>query len=109
MKNTIAEEKLRYELLKLFCYMITSARGLIDASGSYGPFRLLDSVERLITLLDNQGLADDFLKEKQAEIATGKFLSLAGLDQEKFIEFVDKLVIDFTKQLKREGQSQYGL
>lgn len=99
MQSKIEEKKLRYELLKLYCYMITSARGCIDEPKAYGPLRLLDSVERIITLLDNQGLADDFLREKRAEIATSKFL--AGQDIEKFIEFMDKLVIDFARKLKR--------
>jgi len=100
MKSETEEKKLRYELLKLFCYMITSARGCIDEPKAYGPLRLLDSVERIITLLDNQGLADDFLKEKRAEIAISKFLS--SRDKESFIGFMDKLVIDFARKLKRE-------
>lgn len=99
MKSENEEKKLKYELLKLCCFIITSARGCIDEPKAYGPLRLLDSVERLITLLDNQGLADDFLKEQQAEITTGKFLS--GKDEKGFVEFMDKLVIDFVRNLKR--------
>jgi len=99
MQSKIEEKKLSYELLKQFCYVITSARGCIDEPKSYGVSRLLGSVERLVALLDNQGLADNFLKEKGAEIATNKYL--ARQDKEKFIEFLDKLVIDFTRQLKR--------
>ena len=98
MKGNIEEEKLRYDLLKLFCYIITSARGCIEEPKLYGPFRLIDSVERIITLLDNQGLADDFLKKERAKIEENKYLVMQ--DEKGFTKFLDELVIDFTKKLK---------
>ncbi|MCK4368134.1 MAG: hypothetical protein KAV68_00460 [Dehalococcoidales bacterium] len=98
MKGNIEEEKLRYDLLKLFCYIITSARGCIEEPKLYGPFRLIDSVERIITLLDNEGLADDFLKKERVKIEENKYLVMQ--DEEGFIKFLDELVIDFTKKLK---------
>lgn len=98
MKGNIEEEKLRYDLLKLFCYIITSARGCIEEPKLYGPFRLIDSVERIITLLDNEGLADDFLKRERAKIEENKYLVMQG--KEDFVKFLDELVIDFTKKLK---------
>ncbi len=98
MKGNIEEEKLRYDLLKLFCYMITSARGCVEEPKLYGPFRLIDSVERIITLLDNEGLADDFLKKEGAKIEENKLLVVQ--DGGGFIKFLDELVIDFTKKLK---------
>ena len=98
MKGNIEEEKLRYDLLKLFCYIITSARGCIEEPKLYGPFRLIDSVERIITLLDNEGLADDFLKKERAKMEENKYLVMQ--DEKGFIKFLDELVIDFTKKLK---------
>jgi len=98
MKGNIEQEKLRYDLLKLFCYIITSARGCIEEPKLYGPFRLIDSVERIITLLDNEGLADDFLKKERAKIEEKKYLVMQ--DAEGFTKFLDELVIDFTKKLK---------
>jgi hypothetical protein len=98
MKDNMKEEKLRYELFKLFCYIVTSARGCVDEPKLYGPFRLIDSVERIIALLDNEGLADDFLKKEQAKIEENKYLLMQ--DEEGFIKFLDELVIDFTKKLK---------
>lgn len=98
MKDNMKEENLRYELFKLFCYIVTSARGCIDEPKLYGPFRLIDSVERIIALLDNEGLADAFLKKARAKIEENKYLVMQ--DEEGFIKFLDELVIDFTKKLK---------
>ena len=98
MKGNIEEEKLRYDLLKLFCYIITSARGCLEEPKLYGPFRLIDSVGRIITLLDNEGLADDFLKQERAKIEENKYLVMQ--DEKGFTKFLDELVIDFTKKLK---------
>lgn len=98
MKDNMKEKKLRYELFKLFCYIVTSARGCVDEPKLYGPFRLIDSVERIIVLLDNEGLADDFLKKERAKIEENKYLLMQ--DEEGFIKFLDELVIDFTKKLK---------
>ena len=33
------------DVLKLFSYMITSARGCVDEPKLYGPFRLVDSID----------------------------------------------------------------
>lgn len=98
MSGKIEEERLRYELLKLFCYLIASARGCIEEPKIYGPFRLIDSVERLITLLEDQGLADDFLKREKTKIGEKKYLLME--DEKGFTKFLDELVIDFTRKLK---------
>ena len=98
MKGNIEEGKLGYNLIKLFCYMITSARGCIEEPKLYGPFRLVDSVGRIITLLDNEGLADDFLKKEMAKIEESKYLVMQ--DEKGFTRFLDELVIDFTQELK---------
>jgi len=101
MKGKVEEEKLGYELLKLFCYMITSARGCVEEPKLYGPFRLIDSMERLISLLDTQGLADDFLRKEQAKIEENKYLVMQ--DAKGFTKFLDELVIDFTQKLRESA------
>ena len=106
MRGKIEEERLRYELLKLFCYIITSARGCIEEPKLYGPFRLIDSVERIITLFDSEGLADDFLKRERAKIEENKYLVMQ--DEKGFTKFLDELVIDFTTELKREKGGKGG-
>jgi hypothetical protein len=98
MKSKTEKEELRYDLLKLFCYIVTSARGCVEEPKLYGPLRLIDSVERIITLLDNEGLADGFLKRERTKIEENKYILME--DEEGFIKFLDELVIDFTKKLK---------
>lgn len=98
MKGNMAEERFRFELLKLFCYIITSARGCVEEPKLYGPLRLIDSMARLISLLDTQGLADDFLRKEGAKIEEKKYLVMQ--DERDFTKFLDELVIDFTKKLK---------
>ncbi|GAH66921.1 unnamed protein product [marine sediment metagenome] len=100
MKGKIEEEKLGYDLLKLFCYIITSARGCVEEPKPYGPFRLIDSAGRIIALLDNEGLANDFLRKERAKIEDNKYLVMQ--DREKFMEFLDELVMDFTTELKEK-------
>jgi len=93
-------QELRYNLLKLFCYMATSARGCVDEPKLYGPFRLVDCLERLISLLEEEGLTDDFLREEREKIARDKYLLME--DEEGFIKFLDELVLNFTRKLKAE-------
>lgn len=98
MKGRIDEEKLKYEFLKLFGYMVTSARGLVDEPKLYGPFRMLDCVSRFITLLDYEGLADDFLKKERAKIDDIKDLLMR--DERKFVESLDQVTIDLATALR---------
>ncbi len=102
MEGKVREEaKFRFEVIKLLCFMVTSAAGCVNEPKLYGPFRLIDSVERIITLLDNEGLADDFLKNARAKIGEKKYI--LGYDEEGFIKFLDEMVIDFTRRLKEES------
>jgi len=103
MKGKIEDENFGYGLLKLLCYIITSARGCVEEPKLYGPLRLLDTMERIITLLDNEGLANDFLRKERGKIEENKYLLMH--DEKGFTIFLDELVIDFTKKLK-EGASK---
>lgn len=104
MEDKTLEEKRRHDFLKLFCYIVTSARGLLEEPQTYGPLRLLDCVSRLITLLDNKGLADEFLKKELLKIDDSKYLVMQDL--ERFTAFLDEVVIDFTAELKRQRGQQ---
>ena len=91
----------RGEWLELFCFMSSSARGLVGEPDIYGPFRLVDSLEKTIDLLGKQGVLDDeFLKKEKVKIAQKKLVIIE--DREAFIKFLDELVMDFTRELKRE-------
>jgi len=91
----------RGEWLELFCFMTSSARGLIGEPELYGPFRIIDSIEKIIELLENQKLLDDaFLKAEKEKIKEKKLILVS--DGDAFITFLDELVMDFTKELKKQ-------
>ena len=73
---------------ELVCYMVTSACNLLNENRLYGPFRLIDAVSRLITLLEEEGVRSKRLKEIRERIVaeglaegveTVKYLSDGGL------------------------------
>ena len=80
------DRTLRGEWLELFCFMSSSARGL-------------DLNDRVAA--HEQGVLDDeFLKKEKEKIAEKKLVIV--VDREAFVEFLDELVMDFTRELKRE-------
>ncbi|KXA99376.1 hypothetical protein AKJ40_03315 [candidate division MSBL1 archaeon SCGC-AAA259M10] len=44
----------------LICYIATSARGCVEEPKIYGSFRLIETMERVINILEEEGYADDF-------------------------------------------------
>lgn len=98
MKNEAREELLKRTWLELFCFMTASARDLVGETQAYGPFRLIDSVERIITILEKQGVADDFLKKEKKKIEENKMVVME--DEKAWVELLGELVMDFTKELK---------
>jgi len=91
-------EEIREKWLELFCFMASSARGCVEEPTIYGPFRLVDSLEKILHILEDQGIADDFMKKEKEKIAEKKLVVIT--DQEAFVRFLDEIVIDFTKRLK---------
>jgi len=93
------KENIERKLLELFCYMSSSARGCVEEPKLYGPFRIIDFIERIIQLLEDAGIANDFLEKEKEKIEEGKYLVMQN--EEKFVKFLDKLVIDFAKELAK--------
>jgi len=83
--------------------MVTSGRNLIDETPLYGPFRLVDAASRLITILEEEGVASSRLAAIQEEIDNGKY-SVMNSKQE-FTSFLDSIVdvlVDYAS-LEKEG------
>ena len=53
-------------------YLAASAHGLLTEPPSYGPYRLVDSLSRLISVMDQVGLADPALLHARRLIEEGK-------------------------------------
>lgn len=89
-------EKLRTEVLELLCYIITSARGLVDEPGRYGPFRLIETAGRLIAIMKHAGLSDELIKQVGERIDSRDIKR----DDGELVRFLDDLVVLVTKKLK---------
>jgi|SRR5699024_2588199 len=57
------QDNFNEQLLDLVGYVLTSTRGLYKEPHSYGPMRMIDSLEKTIALLKEKGLEDDSLDQ----------------------------------------------
>ena len=86
----------------LFCYMASSARGLIDEPEEYGPLRLIESMERLIDILENEGYIENekVYREIKEEIEERKYSVMSDMDE--FTELLDDIVVELAKEAPEE-------
>lgn len=90
-------------LFDLAVFLATSARGCVEEPHLYGPFRLIDALSRLIELSKYAACIkeDPFLARMKRVIDEKKFLVVS--DREAFKAFLDSLVGEFAKELKRRS------
>jgi hypothetical protein len=95
-------------LLEIAVFLAASARGCVDEPSSYGSFRLIDALSRLIDLPRYAPCLNDdpFLRGIKAEIDEKKFLVMS--DPEGFRNFLDELVRRFAMELKNRAGAQAG-
>ena len=90
-------------IFELSLYLLTSARGCVGEPHIYGPLRLMEAISRLVDLYSttNSLRPDPFLQMAKKEIDENKYQVMASEDD--FIAFMDKLIIEFTDELKRRS------
>ncbi len=90
-------------LFELATFLATSARGCIDEPPSYGPFRLIDALSRLIDLPKYSACLseDKFLKDVKKEVDEKKYLVMS--DMKEFHRFLEELVSRFAIELKKRS------
>ena len=94
----MGNSKVDKEMLEFMGYLVTSARGLVDEPALYGPFRLLEGVSKLCTILEEAGIGDRaFITSLQKKVDGGKFSVMT--DRNAFVAMMDDVVLDVTKQL----------
>ena len=92
------DKKVDRELYELLGYLLTSARGLLDEPGEYGPLRLLEGASRLCGLMEMGGSSyGAVLSELKTGIDAGKFNVLA--DPQAFTQTLDRAVHEYTRRL----------
>ena len=82
------------EIIKLFAYMITSARGCVDEPKIYGPFRLIDSISKLYSILKE----NDLIENKEVSKIIGKIEEKkysCMTDEKEFVTMLDDVIDDF--------------
>lgn len=99
--GTIDKGQLRSDFFNLLAFLVTSARNCVEEPKLYGPFRLIDGASRLIEILEQADIADEFLVEIRKKIDDNKY-SVMG-DKDEFIKFLDNLILDFVDKLKSTG------
>jgi hypothetical protein len=92
----------RDDLFLLLGYLLTSARGLADEPKGYGPFRLLDAAGRLLEIMEEHEMGDDFTKRALEQIDKVRF---GPDDDERLLELADQLSQEFAEYLKAKGSA----
>ncbi|MGA2791135.1 MAG: DUF6092 family protein [Candidatus Bathyarchaeia archaeon] len=92
-------------LLELVAFLATSARGCVGEPPSYGPFRLIDALSRLIDLPKYATCLkdDEFLRKIKAEIDEKKFLVMTN--DEAFRNMLDSVVLQVSRQLRARASA----
>ena len=86
------------EIIKLFAYMVTSARGCVDEPKIYGPFRLVDSISKLYSILKENNLIGNGEVSKIIEKIEEKKCSCMT-DEKEFVTMLDDVIDDFVALL----------
>lgn len=90
-------DKFDKEIFRLICYMIVSARNLVEETKMYGPFRLIDACSRLIDILDKEDISNEVYRKIRDKIEDNKYKIMT--DEEKFVTFMDDLILEVVGRL----------
>ena len=90
-------------LFELAAYMATSARGCLEEPQSYGTFRLIDALGRVLRIQDYlpEAEKDQFLEKIREDIERNKFLKLTN--PKAFEQFIDDLILELSKEAKKRS------
>jgi hypothetical protein len=86
-------------IFELVSYMTVSARNLLEEPARYGPFRLVDSVSRLVDILEAHGLSSGRLAALRDNIERLKYSAMGPeAEYRAFLEgLVSRLVDEMGK------------
>jgi uncharacterized protein DUF6092 len=98
--ETTLTEAVHPQAFRLATFLVTAARDVIDEPAIYGPFRMVDAVDRLIA----RSFDDDFLNAIQPELEREKQNVMS--DREAFVAWLDDLSARFAAEAKRRNLSE---
>lgn len=90
--DTQKKDEFEQEFFELICFMVTSARNLIQENRLYGPLRLVDAVSRLVDILEKLDLKSPRLEAIKERIEEGENTVMES--EEKFTAFLENLVME---------------
>jgi Family of unknown function (DUF6092) len=82
---------------RLATFLVTAARDVVDEPAIYGPFRMIDAVDRLMA----GQFDDDFLREIHPRLARDKYKVMS--DREGFVAALDEIAEAFALEAKRRN------
>ena len=82
---------------RLATFLVTAARDLVDEPAIYGPFRMVDAVDRLMAGVFD----DDFLRDLKPELEREKQKVMS--DRNAFVAWLDELAATFAAEAKRRN------
>jgi hypothetical protein len=82
---------------RLATFLVTAARDVVDEPAIYGPFRMIDAVERLMA----GSFDDDFLTGIKPELEREKFKVMS--DRDAFVAWLDEVAARFAAEAKRRN------
>lgn len=85
---------------RLATFLVTAARDVVDEPAIYGPFRMIDAVDRLMA----HSFDDDFLREIQPELEREKQKVMS--DRDAFVAWLDELTAKFAAKAKRRNLAE---
>lgn len=87
-----------YDFLQYMSYIISSAKGCLKEPKIYGPFRIVDSIEVLINLLEKNNINVDNEIKTIAKNIHNKKLSFME-DENEFVQMLDEVTIDIIEAI----------
>jgi hypothetical protein len=98
-KVSVDKKSLEEKVFELVSYMTVSARNLLEEPARYGPFRLVDSVSRLVDILEAHGLSSERLAGLQAKIESLKYSAMGP--EEEYRAFLEGIVSHLVDEIGR--------
>jgi hypothetical protein len=103
--NTTRDSQLEEEFFELICYMVTSARNLVSETRLYGPLRLVESVSRMVDVIQGLGLESPRLQVIQRQIEEGKHTVMES--EEEFTAFLENLVMALVSMMEEQKEKTH--
>jgi len=80
------------EVVKLVCFMVASARGLVGEPKTYGPSRFLEAAKRTIVLAEQLGVRNEVQEDVSRQIEERRIATMREGDLQ-FVSFMDDLTL----------------